>query len=281
MTQKVDRREFLLGSAALCAGCAATRPVAPTTATKGEIRIVHCGDPQFGFSKVGDRQAYFDDLARFERTISRVNALRPDLCFIAGDMVHSAPDLTRDWPRLLKQFEVPVVAAPGNHDMGQSLTAENADRFAGVFGYEYASVKVGRWRFISGNSQYWRPTDETSRRDRYEAWLKAELEGAKSRGEPVILGTHVSPFMRTIDEADDYENCPKADRARRFYMYLDNGVKFHLCGHTHRAYTRAWEGIRIFNAETTCRNFDGTPLGFRLFTVRDDGSYSWDFHGIG
>ena len=279
----MNRRQFLKGSlfsgaAVASGGCAAL--VGASSRSDGTIRIAHCGDPQLGFSKSGDEQAYFDDLERCEREIAAVNRLRPDLCFIAGDMVDHAPNLERDWPRLIRLFEVPVIVTPGNHDMGNELTKENVERFERVFGYEYRSVKVGEWRFISGNSQYWRPTGETVRKERYERWLKAELDAAKAKGEPVILGTHIPPFMRTMWEDDDYENYPKDDRYRRFGMYVDNGVKFYLAGHTHRVYMRAEQGIMVFNAETTCRNFDATPFGFRLLTIRADGSYSWDFQPI-
>ena len=44
---------------------------------------------------------------------------------------------------------------PGNHDMGNSLRRSRLERFREVFGYDYASFKFGRWRFISGNTQYW------------------------------------------------------------------------------------------------------------------------------
>lgn len=272
-----NRRGFLIGAAAaLCGGCAGLRL---KSATAGEIRIAHCGDPQLGFGP-GGALAYANDLARLEREIDAVNALKPDLCYLAGDMVNVASEMERDWPRLLKRFEVPVVVTPGNHDMGNELTKENVERFERVFGYEYTSVKVGSWRFISGNSQYWRPTQETARRDRYEKWLAAELAGAKARGEPIILATHISPVMWSLDEADSYENYSKQWRAERLDLYLKSGVKFYLSGHTHRMFARGIRGITLLNPETTCRNFDGLPYGFRLFTLRDDGSYTWNFQRV-
>ena len=284
---KMNRREVLSG---LTMGALATlAPGCLTARRDGErraIRIAHCGDPQFGFSDPSDVAAsYVADRARFERLIDDVNEWCPDLCFLAGDMTHLAADLERDWPRLLKRFRVPVVVTAGNHDMGQNLTRENVERFERVFGYEYTSVRVGGWRFISGNSQYWRPTKETARRDRYEAWLKAELASAKLAGEPVILATHMPPFVSSIDEADTYENYPLAGkgfvpRAERFASYRKAGVRFYLAGHTHRMLVRALDGITILNAETTSQNFDRLPTGYRRMEIETGGDYSWTFRKI-
>ena len=63
-------------------------------------------------------------------------------------------------------------------------------------------------------------------------------------------------------------------------MYLDNGVRYFLSGHTHRLIVRAYKGMTILNPETTSRNFDELPYGFRLMTLRADGGYSWDFHAV-
>lgn len=260
-------------------GCVTARN-AQSVPKPGIIRIAHCGDPQFGFGE-GKEKAYAQDLARFERVIEMINREKPDLAFIAGDMVNVAADMERDWPRLLKLFEVPVVGTPGNHDMGNNLTKENVERFERVFGYEYKSLKLGKWRFISGNSQYWRPTNETARQEKYEAWISAELDRAKAAGEPIILATHIPPFVSEINEKDSYENYPKAGRAARFRRYVASGVKFYLSGHTHRLVVRARDGITILNPETTCRNFDQLPFGFRMFKLADDGSYSWDFVRVG
>lgn len=284
MKLELNRRNFLFGSAAatVLAGCATDRQ-GPCSPQPGVIRIAHCGDPQLGFgvSKKGPAQAYRDDLERFERTIDGVNRQKPDLCFIAGDMTHHGDKVGRDWPQLMKLFKVPVVVTPGNHDMGKTISRENVERFRKVFGYDYTSTKVGKWRFISGNSTYWYKTEETELKETYEKWFADELASAKEKGEPIILGTHISPFMRWINEGDDYENCPKSIRKQRLDLYVKSGVKFHLCGHAHRMVARAYGGMTILNAETTCRNFDRLPFGYRMFTLRDDGTYSWDFNPLG
>ena len=284
-----SRRDFLSGAAAFggavaanaLQGCASSQGAGGKNAiaapSDGTIRIAHCGDPQFGFGKAPGGNAYDRDLERFVRVIDAINRERPALAFIAGDMTHKAEDVTRDWPRLLKMFKVPVVVTPGNHDLGNPLRRSCLERYREVFGYDYASFRVGRWRFVSGNTMYWYKTEEEDEKRRYEEWLAAEFAGAKEAGEPVVVGGHVAPFMANAREPDTYENHPRTGRVERLKMYLDGGTRFYLSGHTHRLVVRSYRGMPILNPETTCRNSDGMPFGFRMLTVHPDGNWGWDF----
>ena len=278
----VDRRDFISGLMAMgCKGCAS-----PGRRFEGEmtLRIAHCGDPQFGMGRprtsddMPTNEGYRRDLFRFEQEIEVLNGLDLDFVYIAGDMTHIAADVTRDWPRLLKKFRHPVVVAPGNHDMGNRLTAENADRFVSVFGLEYQSFEVKGWRVIVGNSQYWRPTAETARTKRYEEWVLEQLDDAKrNAGGRLILATHIPPFVIRDNEPDSYENFPLAGRAARLARYADAGAQFYLAGHTHTMIQRGWKNMTLLNAENTCMNFDERPFGCRLLTIRPDASFDWEF----
>ena len=96
-----------------------------------KLRIAHLTDPQLGFGNEfqGFAANYDADLKRCEKAIELVNAMKPDLSLVTGDMVNVAADLTKDWPRLLEMIQVPVAVAPGHHDRGKSITRENLDRF--------------------------------------------------------------------------------------------------------------------------------------------------------
>ena len=107
----------------------------------GELLIAHCTDPQFGMGypragKLSTEEGYKYDLDRCLSEIEIINGLDPDLVCITGDMMHSGPNLSRDWPRLIKMFHPPVVVAPGNHDVGNRVTAASVERFRSVFGYD-------------------------------------------------------------------------------------------------------------------------------------------------
>ncbi len=243
------------------------------------LTIAHIGDPQLGFNLNGEdyEAKYQEDLARMERVIDAVNALRPDVALISGDLAHRAADIVRDWPRLLSLFKVRVVVTPGNHDVGQRLSREHLERFLSVCGRDYEAFDVMGWRLIAGNTQYWLETDEKERQARYGEWLRAELDHAAGYGGHVILAGHNAPFAYESDEDDSYMNCPKTVRYSRLEAYAAAGARFYLAGHMHRLCMRGCRRLTILSAESLSLNFDQRPFGFRVFQVADDFSYDWDF----
>lgn len=249
---------------------------------KDGLTIAHIGDPQFAFNLNGEdrEEKYREDLARMERVIDAVNRLRPDIALISGDMTHRQEDFLRDWPRLVGRFDVRVVATPGNHDVGQRLSRGALDRYASVFGRDYEALDVNGWRIIAGNTQYWLETDEKEGQARYDGWVKAELASASEMDGRVILAGHNAPFAYKPDEPDGYENCPLATRYRRLDAYLAAGARFYLAGHMHRLCVRGYRGLTVLSAESLSMNFDGRPLGFRVFKVADDFTWSWNFQQV-
>ena len=156
--RNVSRLAFIKGVGAIIAVNATAPSVAECASvhSDGRLRIAHLTDPQFGFGRwpKDPAQRYAADLARMECEIEAVNAIKPDFAIITGDMVHVAADMAKDWPRLLRKFKVPVAVAPGNHDMGNSITRENLDRFISVFGSDRKALDVKGWRIIVGNTQW-------------------------------------------------------------------------------------------------------------------------------
>jgi len=245
------------------------------------LRVAHMTDPQFGFGP-GRRpeEKYASDLRRFEREIEIVNSMKPDLALITGDMTNNHKDVARDWPRLLKKFEVPVAVAPGNHDLGLNVRKDMFDGYMAVFGYDYKAFDVNGWRVIVGNTQFWHKTELKAEQARYEEWLKGELEKAKAYKGRVILAGHIPPFAHAVNEKNSYENYPKAGREERLRMYRHAGVKFYMSGHTHRMSLHGYKSLTILNAETTSSNFDARPHGFRMFDVADEYDYSYKFVNV-
>ena len=281
---EMNRREFLLGSALafVPAFAESNTPSGDPGSRAGRILIAHLTDPQFGFDWTAqdDEAKYAADLARFERAVARANALQPDLVLITGDMTHRAEDVVRDWPRLLGMFKVPVVVAPGNHDMGQKVTKENRDRYLSVFGSDYQALDVKGWRVIAGNTQFWYETDLADEKAKYEEWLKTELDKARQYDGKVILAGHIPPFAHAFDEGNSYENYPKEGREARLSAYRHAGAKFYICGHTHRMSMHGYKDLTILNAETTSLNFDRRPFGFRLFEAADETDFSYSFVAV-
>lgn len=280
----MNRREFLFGAAASAGALsafAAGKPAQDRNAkatTKSRLRIAHLTDPQFGFGPGRSAsQKYANDLARFEREIEIVNDMKPDLALITGDLTNNHNDVTRDWPRLIGKFKVPLAVAPGNHDLGNSITRPVLDRYRSVFGYDYRAFDVKGWRIIVGNTQFWRKTELKDEKAKYESWLKDECAKAKALGGRVLFAGHIPPFADRPDEKDAYENHPRAGRIARMEMYRSAGARFFLAGHTHRFISHGWKDFTILNPETTSNNFDARPYGFRMFNVADKYDYSYNF----
>ena len=74
---------------------------------------------------------------------------------------------------------------------------------------------------------------------------------------------------------------PKSCRFEQMEAYLGAGARFFLAGHTHRMAVRGWGELTVLNAETTSRNTDSRPFGFRLFETDASGNYSFRFVRVG
>ena len=257
----------------------------------GTLRIAHLCDPQFGFSsgrpamKHRSQERYVEnyraDIARCEKAIAIINELNPDLLLFGGDMAQHAKDISLEWPRLLEQVKVPWMVTPGNHDfecrLGRGPDRVGLDRFKGVFGRDHESREIKGWRIIAGNSQFWFQSEAKSEQAEYETWIDAELEKARTCKGRVILASHIPPFAHDPEEPDSYENCPRVLRAKRLESYLASGARFYLAAHQHRLAAHGYRDLSILTGEAMCANFDVRPTGFRLFEVKDDFSYSWNF----
>lgn len=290
MTRKINRRSFLstLGVASVAAISSPTLNFlraeenasvlnpkkVDALASKPVLTIAHCCDPQFGFG------SYEDELARCKRELELVNASKPDLVFFAGDMCHARANLKKEWPSLLKDVEAPYLTAVGNHDVPDPVKKEDVDRFVEVFGAEYASLELNGWKVIVFNSQYIRPTEETELYERQVEWFQKEVADGKEKGTPMILGSHVPPFVKSLDEKDEYFNFPTKIRQDFLDFARENGARFYLAGHTHTTLERNYRDVPILNAETTSRNFDNRPFGFRLLKIDADMNYEWNFVGL-
>lgn len=284
----MDRRSFLAGAVAVGAAAFAR---ADEVAKSGTVRIAHVGDPQFGFGcwalpadqRAAHREEYYAiDLARTEKMIESVNSEKPDLVIIAGDMTNYAEDLKRDWPRLLKKFKVPVIAVPGNHDMGNNATRANYDRFVSVFGTDHQTRTLGNFRIIAANSQFSRETNELKQEQReHNDWFFDELAAAHGKGLVPIVATHIGPFVHSRGEADNYESYPKNGFREKVLKACDEaGTKFWLGGHTHAAYLHMYRGMTVLNAQSLCHNFDSSPYAWRLLSIDPRGDWSWNLREV-
>ena len=81
---------------------------------------------------------------------------------------------------------------------------------------------------------------------------------------------HYPIFLKTPDEEEVYFNLPLDKRKEILALFKSNNVKAYLSGHKHETVINSYENIQLVSGETTSKNFDERPLGFRLWEVSAD-----------
>ncbi len=282
-----NRRQFLTAVGTLpCVGMTArlANATGPENAPENDesapvLRLVHYCDPQLGFGPEG----YDGDRDRLFKGVEMINRLRPDAVLFAGDLVNIVLDSPADMQEAIRRLEAPVLVAPGNHDIPDPVTTESLERFRNYYGPDRSAVEINGWKIIVLNTQLWRETELVTEREDQEKWLDAELAAGKEKGTPMIVASHIPPYIGNRQEEDEYYNLPKKDGKREELLnkMTENGVKFWLAGHSHTTLMRATNNLVILNAEPTSRNFDSRPYGFRLLSLDATGlKYRWEFFPI-
>lgn len=266
---KPVRRAFSLWALAvvcltssLC-GCAQLKPV-PFT-------FVKMGDPQIGFTD------YQEDLARFERAVDQVNEMKPAFVVICGDLVNTANRKSfEDFNRAKARLGVPCYCAPGNHDLGNDPTPASLKIYREFLGRDYFAFESHGCVFLVLNTQIWK-SPLPSETEAQDAWLEQQLSKAREKGSPLFVIQHYPPFVKSPDETNAYFNLPRERRQELLTAFERSGVRAVLAGHTHTMTETAYGPVRIVTSETTSRNFDNRPFGFRLWQVGQDGSFRHEF----
>ncbi len=250
----------------MLAGC---REPAPSRVQSFDL--VQMCDPQLGFTD------YAADLARFETAIQQINALRPDLVVVCGDLVNAAKENSfADFNAANAHFKVPCLLAPGNHDVGNNPTLETLTRYRRLVGKDYYSVDHKGCVFAVVNSQLWK-TPVPGETEKQDAWLRQTLERAARKQRPVFLVMHYPLFVKEADEPENYFNLPVPKRRELLVLFEQYGVVAVLAGHTHTTTFHEFHGIQMVTSENTSRNFDKRPYGFRIWHVDARRPYQTEF----
>lgn len=242
-------------------------------ANPGGFEFVQICDTQLGFGADG----YDSDVKSFRQAVRQINAMKPAFVVICGDLVNvPKPEAFADFKKVMAELEVPCHCAAGNHDVGQPATAESLAKYRNAIGKDYYSFKHGGCTFLVVNTSLWKTTvdKETAAQD---AWLAESLRRAKAEPSPVVVVGHHPLFLKEADEKEEYFNIPPEKRAEILRLFKEDGVVAMLTGHTHRVVENEHEGIQFLSGETTSKNFDRRPFGFRGWEVDEEGKLSHRF----
>lgn len=225
----------------------------------------------FSFVQMCDTQlgmgGYEHDVMTFKLAVKQINSMKPDFVVICGDLVQKANNKSfADFKAIKAGFKLPCHCAAGNHDVQNKPTPESLKRYRETIGKDYYSFENKGYTFIVANTQLWK-APLAGESEKHDAWFKKALEAARAKKLPAVIVAHYPLFVKEPNEKENYYNLPQPKRKEILDLCEKNSVVAFLAGHTHKQITNEYKGIQMVNGETTSRNNDGRPMGFRLWHV--------------
>ncbi len=238
------------------------------------ISCIKTKQEPFSFVQMCDTQlgmgGYEHDIQTFEQAVKQINELNPDFVVICGDLVHHASDSSyADFKRIMKKFNIPCYPAPGNHDVGRVPNSSKLAYYRKTIGKDYYTFQNKGYPFVVTNSQLWNGHVENES-EKHHTWFKNTLDSISINNDEVIVIGHYPIFIKSIDEKEAYFNLPLDKRKEILELFKKNKVKAYLSGHKHETIINNYKNIQLVSGETTSKNFDKRPMGFRLWEVSSD-----------
>lgn len=257
---------------------------------QGPFYFVQGTDPQFGLMKAwstGDCEhggdEWGEEIRLTEQAVRIVNQLKPTPRFfvLCGDLVHAMPGMpwrqeqTEDLQHVLGKVEddIPLVLVSGNHDVGNSPTAQTITEFCQTWGDDYFSFWVGGVLFLVLNSQLWHDASHCpDLRVAQDHWLDRQLaEAQQQRCQHAVVFQHIPLFLHSVDEDDDYFNLPTAVRMELADKFARAGVKAVFSGHYHRNAGGTYKSLdMVVSSAIGCQLGEDTH-GLRVVVVTAQG----------
>jgi Icc-related predicted phosphoesterase len=264
------RGAVLAAALALLATLLPARPVraepAPEgAATPGAFDFVLLGDPQIGYGTGGD----LADGSRFREVLAAVDASRPALAVVAGDLVQNR-SFWQWWifDRAIKGSRTKSLLVAGNHDI---VSESSLASFRASHGADHYRYVAGPVTFLVLDSEVMRSPDLSAREfDEQWRWFEKTL-ASEPAGQRVFLVAHRPPFANDEDEREAGQNWPPPARQRLLGAMRQHGVGWFLAGHLHARRTlHTKDGITIVVEPGSARSFDASVIGYRAFHLEGD-----------
>ena len=226
--------------------------------------FVQLCDPQLGMG------GYEHDVKTFTLAVKQINELQPDFVVICGDLVHHAADSSyADFLKIKEELEMPCYVTAGNHDVGNIPNDTTLIYYRETIGDDYYDFPHKGYIFIVTNTQLWKAAVEYES-EKHDKWFKATLADQRMKKHPVFVIGHHPLYMEQADEEEEYFNFPPDKRMELLQLFTQNNVVAYLSGHTHKRVINSYENIQLVSGETTSKNFDKRPMGFRIWEVSSD-----------
>lgn len=224
--------------------------------------FVQLSDPQLGMG------GYERDVRTFELAVQQINASSPDFVIICGDLTEAIDEAQiAEFNRIKAGFTMPCYCAAGNHDLTNSPDSATLELYRQRIGPDWQSFEHKGVTFAIVNTQLWKAkVPEES--FRHQEWLEGVLEKAVKKDSPVVIAGHYPLFDQEPDEDEGYFNLPLETRKALLKQFHESGVVAVLSGHAHKNNIQSVSEIQFVTNASTSRNFDGAPMGYRLWKVQ-------------
>jgi 3',5'-cyclic AMP phosphodiesterase CpdA len=187
----------------------------------------------------------YDPAAALGAVLVRIARLspRPDLVFFTGDLTENGrPEEYAHFLRLLRGFDLPMAAVPGNHDRRDAFAEGLRGSPVQIdgdpsFGLQIA-LDAGPLRLIGLDTLGLEGEAAGLLDDFRLGWLGRQLEAAA--GAPTLVFMHHPPIVTGIESMDNWRLAdpePFAEIVARFPNILRL-----CCGHVHRAVEARFAG---------------------------------------
>ncbi|XP_069761924.1 serine/threonine-protein phosphatase CPPED1 isoform X2 [Narcine bancroftii] len=241
---------------------------------KGPFYFIQGADPQFGLMKawkVGDcdngGDEWQEEIQLTKQAVKAINelTLKPKFFLLCGDLIHAMPgslwqeEQTHDLKNVLKYTDpsIPLVFVSGNHDIGNTPTADTISEYCKSWGDDYFSFWVGGVLFLVLNSQFFHDASCCPElKQAHDQWLNEQLSEAQCKSKHVIVFQHIPLFLQSPDEENEYFNIEKSTRLDLLQKFQKAGVKAVFSGHYHRN-----TGGRFNDLEMVVTSAIGCQLG--------------------
>ena len=208
---------------------------------------------------------HIDDTAvltlNFRRIVRLANFLRPDFILHTGDVVNMGKEsLFPPAYNLIQDLEVPMIAAPGNHDH-----IVNGDFFTRYFAPRNGSLNVGPVHFVTLDTGPGSIDGELS--GSQLAWLDRDLTANEHTKIKILMWHH--PMFDV--------NSRRNDTVQSVYrIALKHDVNLILNGHMHEDIVFHGPILTLVNSNAY---EGGRPYtGFRMLTISENG-IEWHYAG--
>jgi len=207
---------------------------------------------------------------------------KPEFFIVCGDLVDAFgdkfPEIRQRQEKDLKDIysklspDIPMICVCGNHDIGNSPTAETINSYKASFGDDYFSFYKNGCCFIILNSQFYEDASNVPELyAEHEKWLESELATAAEQGvKHTLVFQHIPWFVEKSDEEKFYFNVEKELRIKKLEQFHKAGVRKIFCGHYHRNAGGFYKDLEVVVTSAIGCQIGPDEHGMRVVKVRED-----------